>query len=203
MKRMILVPEAMADTLARREEATTTPELDEFVRLGREMDELRKRTDLSLEEKVRLYHDALRQYLHLRGELMATKPSVEKQPPPSFRSIEDAEVTDTLPRTAREKGRQLVRLLRDTVEWDPLTKEVIIGGQRVPGSNIQSLIYDSVVPNKRDPPTGSEEFSRALDAAHVPENLRRRRRQPSSQRDSSTSPKRRRRRGETTAWRKL
>lgn len=201
MKRMILVPETMVDTIARREEASSTPELDAVVRLGREMDDLRKRTDLSLEQKVRLYQDALRQYLHMKGEIGETK---RREPPqPNSRSIENTEVTDTLPRTAREKGRQLVRLLRDTVSWDPQTKEVIINGERVPGSNIQSLIYDAVVPNKRAPPVGSEAFSRALDSAKVPLNLRRGTvRLPV--RSLSPKPSRHRRRARSSSnWRNL
>lgn len=222
MKRMILMPKEMADTIARREEVTSTPELDAIVRLGREMDELRGRSDLSLEQKVRQYQDALRQYLHFRAEIMDTKPAIDQQskqeppppppPAPSSRPIDDAEVTDTLPRTAREKGRQLVRILRDYVTWDPHTKEAIINGERILNSNIQSLIYDAIVPNKRTRPTGSESFARAMDALHVPHNLRRsraRERVPSTpprrlpESSASPPPRRRRRRRVDASWGRL
>lgn len=187
MKKMVLVPESLVDTVSRQSEAASTPELDAVVRLGREMEALRARRDLSLAEKTTRYQEALRQYLHFRDELHKERsttttpavvvPSSQQQAAaanlggdtPAVSDIES--ITETLPKSAQQHGKKLLNVLKNVISWDNDTKELIYDGQVVPKSNIRDLVYDTVVRHKGSAPVGSVEFSAALSRARVPRNL--------------------------------
>lgn len=179
MKKMILVPEALVDTLVRKDEALSTPELDAIVRLGKEMDQLRERRDISLEEKVRMYKEALRQYLHFRDEFReqtaptarpTTMSSPPSPPPPAI------SVVDKLPKTYRKHAQQILDMIQPHLSYDKETMEITYGGKTVPGSNIVRLLHDTVSKTKRAPPIGVLEFSRAMTEAKVPSHLKKNKR---------------------------
>lgn len=126
MKKMILVPESLVDTVSRQSEAASTPELDAVVRLGREMEALRARRDLSLAEKTTRYQEALRQYLHFRDELHKERPadvlnvvaSSSPKPPTTGEATSSSSttgiesITETLPKSAQQHGKNCFTSLR-------------------------------------------------------------------------------------------
>lgn len=182
MKKMILVPEALVDTLVRKDEASSTPELDAIVRLGKEMEELRERRDISLDRKVRLYKEALRQYLHFRDEFREqsapSRPVLEPTPPAassSSPSLPNVSIVDELPKTHRKNAQKILDMVHGVLAYDKDSKEITYDGETVPGSNIVRLIHDTLMSSKskRAPPVGAEVFSRALSEANVPPHLRR------------------------------
>lgn len=193
MKKMVLVPEAILDTIVRRDDATSTPEMDAVIRFGREMEKLRERRDINLNEKMRLFKEAQRQYLHFRNELAEReKPRgetvmvVEHEPVPpktsrtTTENVEeghedaaDRDVLATLPESYISAGKRLLNTLRETLSYDKKTKEIIFRGNRVPGSNIRDLVYDTVAKHRGGPPIGLHQFQQAMTEAKVPENLKR------------------------------
>lgn len=178
MKKMVLVPETLVDSLRRKDEITSTPELDALVRLGKEMDELRARTDLDIVQKSQRYQEALRQYLYFLGEFREqSKPQTpitnqQTISQPTESEFREKSLVQLLPRTAQEKGQKLIDYIGDQLAWDPTTKEAIISGKKLEGSNLMDLVYDTVVYKKKERPKGWEEFSKFLDIKRVPQHLR-------------------------------
>jgi hypothetical protein len=184
MKKMILVPEVMLDTITRKDQQHSTAELDQVVRLDREIERLLNRKDLSLQQKASMYNDIVQQYLHFRkeardvavnadrGELRMgsvdkpfDKEATERQEN-EFAALAQA----SLPRSYQHKGQQILSHLRDSgaVSWSPTTHELIYNGEPITGTNISDLLYYATVPNKRAAPSGATEFLSALRAANVP-----------------------------------
>jgi hypothetical protein len=188
MRKMILVPEAMLDTITRKDQQQSTAELDQVVRLDRQIEQLLSRKDLSLHQKANLYNDIVQQYLHFRNEALdsgrgvdAVRVSTVVNPATTDTTIVDDhdELTSlanaALPKTYRGKGVRLLRHMRDSgvANWSPATHEFIYDGRAISGSNISDLLYHATVPSKRAPPPGSSQFLLALREANVPRILQR------------------------------
>jgi hypothetical protein len=197
MKKMILVPEAVLDTITRKDQQHSTAELDQVVRLDREIEQLLSRKNLSLHQKAIMYNDIVQQYLHFRGEarnntssvvadaqIAAALPSeqrstaIESEVEQRRRSDHDeleSLAQASLPKSYRSKGQRLLAHMRDSglANWSPTTHEFIYEGEPVRGSNISDLLYHATVPSKRAAPPGTAEFLSALGAANVPRILRR------------------------------
>lgn len=189
MKKMVLVPEALVDTLVRKDETLSTPELDAVVRLGKEMEELRDRRDIGIEDKVRMYKEALRQYLHFRDEFREQTVQ-QRQPPPLITQTQpDVNIVDELPKTYRANAQRILDMVKPLLSYDKETKEITYEGKTVPGSNIVRLLHDTVSKTKRPPPIGVEEFSRAMTKAKVPSHWKKNKElYPSPKRGSRNRP---------------
>lgn len=194
MKKMVLVPEGLVDTLVRKDEATSTPELDAIVRLGKEMEQLRERRDIALEEKVIRYKEALRKYLHFQEEFQARAetPKVPLIPPKRYAEIPETEpqqsyakipetepqqknhdkIIATIPASYRKDASKLLNILDNVISYDRETKEITYKGTTVPGSNIADLVQDTISKTKKAPPVGIEVFQKAINEANVPLSLK-------------------------------
>lgn len=181
MKKMVLVPEGLVDTLVRKDEAASTPELDALVRLGKEMEHLRERRDIPLEEKVVRYKEALRKYLHFQEEFHShsepskAQPSFQlhaQSPEPMPVEKPQGDIIASIPETYRKDARKLLHMLENVISYDNGTKEIIYKGNRVPGSSIVDLLHDTVSKTKKAPPIGIEVFRKAMEDANVPHTLR-------------------------------
>jgi hypothetical protein len=197
MRKMILVPEAMLDTITRKDQQQSTAELDQVVRLDREIEQLLSRKDLSLQQKASMYNDIVQQYLHYRKEAREAGASGVRAAGPTAVTITPDNIADedqssdhneiaaladaSLPKSYHSKGQRLLTQLRKSGigNWSPTTHEFIYDGQLIKGTNISDLLYHATVPSKRAAPAGSAEFLAALRAANVPRILQRTDRQAS------------------------
>jgi hypothetical protein len=189
---MILVPEAMLDTITRKDQQQSTAELDQVVRLDREIEQLLNRNDLSLQQKASMYNDIVQQYLHYRTEardaagavnVRATASTGHEMSPVHVAREDDRSEHDelaalahaALPNSYHSKGQRLLAQMRKSGvgNWSPTTHEFIYEGQPISGTNISDLLYHATVPSKRAAPPGSTEFFAALRAANVPRILQR------------------------------
>jgi hypothetical protein len=194
MRKMILVPEVMLDTITRKDQQQSTAELDQVVRLDREIEQLLNRNDLSLQQKASMYNDIVQQYLHYRKEardasgaaaadVHATASTGHTLSPvyvaPEGGRIEHDELAAlahaALPKSYHSKGQRLLAQMRKSGvgNWSPTTHEFIYEGRPMSGTNISDLLYHATVPSKRAAPPGSTEFFAALRAANVPRILQR------------------------------
>jgi hypothetical protein len=188
MRKMILVPEAMLDTITRKDQQHSTAELDQVVRLDREIEQLLNRKDMSLQQKASMYNDIVQQYLHYRKEArdagatdvlaaaLTLKPNnVAADDQSTDRNELTALVQASLPKSYHSKGQRLLTQMRDSGigNWSSATHEFIYDGQTLTGTNISDLLYHATVPSKRAAPPGSTEFHAALRAANVPRMLQR------------------------------
>jgi hypothetical protein len=190
MRKMILVPEAMLDTITRKDVQQSTAELDQVVRLDREIEQLLNRKDLSLQQKASMYNDIVQQYLHYRKEAKdaAAEMHATASRGPALTAVNVAPEDDrseqdelaalahaSLPKSYHSKGQRLLTQMRKSGvgNWSPTTHEFIYDGQPITGTNISDLLYHATVPSKRAAPPGSTEFFAALRAANVPRILQR------------------------------
>jgi hypothetical protein len=191
MRKMILVPEVMLDTLARRDQQQSTAELDQVVRLDREIEQLLNRKDLSLQQKASMYNDIVQQYLHyrkeareagaadVRGAAASAAPALSANITAEERRSDHDELAAltqaSLPKSYHSKGQRLLAQMRNSGfgNWSPTTHEFIYNGQPIKGTNISDLLYYAAVPSKRAAPPGATEFIAALRAANVPRILQR------------------------------
>jgi hypothetical protein len=217
MKKMILVPEALIDTVTRKDRQHSTAELDQVVRLDKQIEELLQRKDLPLHDKVAKYNYILQQYLHFRDEMLKTSTPAAVVTPPTTMAMATATddtptgdasgeppvlaaPVETIPQRYRSKASRILRLLKDSGvgTWSKESNEFIYKGQAVPGSNIYDLLYHTTVPNQRPLPEGIHQFVNALNESNVPHLLRAPpRQQPAvsfagTERDTTTARKRQR-----------
>lgn len=183
---MLLVPEALIESFTRKDQQKSTAELDEVVRLDAEIEKLLVDKTLPLEQKVARYNDIIQQYLHFRDEIRNSAPSVDhvvvpraavssaSSSPPPDSSIE--RIVSTIPKTYQKKARAVLDQLSSSnaASWSKGNLQLIYNGEPIEGSNIQDLVYASLVPNKQPAPTGFEKFQKALAEANVSGRLLRR-----------------------------
>ena len=160
-----------------------------------DMKKILDRTDLSAFDKMQLYGQTLQRYLRMdtqRGKqsLNITLTSEGKKPPKKEEVVEEPtpqqpppndeilerELLETVPKSLQTKAKNLFNHLshnraEDVFDWTP-GGEIIVSGNKVPGSNVVDLIYDSMKSRKGyENPTGWRSFSDALALTNTPESL--------------------------------
>lgn len=181
MKKMLLVPEALIESFTRKDKQQSTAELDQVVRLDSEIEKLLADKTLPLEQKVARYNDIVQQYLHFRDEMRQSAPTVDRVVVPttvasSLSSIPDSSIeriVAAIPKTHQKKARAVLDQLSSSnaATWSKGNLQLIYNGEPVEGSNIQDLVYASLVPNKQPMPTGFGTFQKALAEANVSDRL--------------------------------
>jgi hypothetical protein len=198
MRKMVLVDAQMLNSVLKKDQIQSTPELDEVVRLDNAMQDI-LRQNIPIHEKVRKYNDILLQYIHFRKEIQH---KIEKDPilvaATTGQRADEGEKEEKnahddilrgLPKSSHRNAQLLLEMLKNNniINWDRSTKHLIYKGQELENTNIRDLIYHTVVPNKQQPPNGNDEFSRGLDALNIPKNLRRNKQQIPTKRARASS----------------
>ena len=158
-------------------------------RTSRDMGEILEDTSLKRDEKVKLYNQALHRLLTYDQQFLPTHPplsppgnlNVQQQqqqdtdPSPSPREEEEEEeehIASTLPPTLRAKGRDLLRRLSPTLQWND-RGEILSPGKPILRTNITDLLHTAVRVSKKPKrwPEGWEYFRRRLKEANIPHIL--------------------------------
>ena len=160
------------DTLNRQARLFEAPEKTKTMSLDEKMQEILSRQDITDEEKVKLYENALNLYSVFREKVMApptpktTPPS--PPPPPPLHFVDD--VVASVPKALRGKAEQLTRTVLRELSWSP-KGELMIDGRAVPGTHIVDLINDAIRLRKKFNPKGRDEFVEKLTRINVPQEL--------------------------------
>ena len=137
-----------------------------IMREDTDMSNILQRTDLSDDEKQKLYYANLGRYLDLwRQKDTPTVPPVTKEGSPNV-------TFEHLSGANRDRATALLNRLKakpDLVTWDD-TGQVKLEGETIPQTNISDLVSDAVNsrPRRTFNPVGSREFFNVLTKMNVP-----------------------------------
>ena len=171
MKKMMVVN---PDVLTRQTQLFETPEKTKVLSLDGKMRDILERRDITDEEKVKLYEDALALYTTYRQKALAPfpPPSLPQQPPkpsiPERQFIDD--VITSVPRALRGKAEQLTKTVLREMTWSP-KGELVVDGQVLPGTHIVDLINDAIRQRKKFRAAGRDTFVEGLTQMNVPREL--------------------------------
>ena len=164
MKKMLVVT---PDVLTRQTQVFEAPEKIKTLSLDEKMREILDRGDITDEEKVKLYENALNLYTVYRRKAIGS--SAPSQPPvPALHHVDD--VVASVPKALRGKAEQLARTVLREMKWSP-RGELIVEGQVVPGSHIVDLVNDAMRFRKTFSPIGRNAFIEGLAQTNVPQEL--------------------------------
>ena len=164
-----------------------------------DMKKILERPDLSMHDKMQLYHQTLQRYLRVdkqRGKeslniTLTSENKKHKHPEgddidsdntsaihqePNSDDIVEVELLDTVPASFETKAKTLLSNLKRNktkgiLNWTP-EGEIIVSGNRIQGSNLVDLIHDSLRKRKGyKEPLGWELFNEALALNNTPESL--------------------------------
>ena len=170
MKKMMVVN---PDAITRQAQLFETPEKTKVLSLDGKMHEILNRRDITDEEKVKLYEDALAQYTTYRHKAvgpMTSPPPPSPQPAPiPDRRFVDA-VVASVPKLVRGKAEQLAKVVLREMTWSP-KGELIVNGQVLPGTHVVDLVGNAVRQRKSFRPAGRDAFIEGLSRINVPREL--------------------------------
>ena len=110
-----------------------------------------------------------------KKEEVFEEPTPQQQPPPNDEILE-RELLEAIPKSLQTKAKNLFNHLdhnraEGVSDWTP-GGEIIVSGNKVPGSNVVDHIYDSMKSRKGyENPTGWRLFNDALTLTNAPESL--------------------------------
>ena len=171
MKKMLVVN---PDTMHRQTQLFEAPEKIKTVSLDEKMREILNRQDITDEEKVKFYEDALAQYTTYRRKAvgLATPPPPPSSPQPASiperRFVDD--VVASVPKLVRGKAEQLAKVVLREMTWSP-KGELIVNGQVLPGTHVVDLVGNAVRQRKSFRPAGRDAFIEGLSRINVPREL--------------------------------
>ena len=170
MKKMLVVN---PDTMHRQTQLFEAPEKIKTVSLDEKMREILNRQDITDEEKVKFYEDALAQYTTYRrkalGPMTSPPPSSPQPAPiPERRFVDD--VVASVPKLVRGKAEQLAKVVLREMTWSP-KGELIVNGQVLPGTHVVDLVGNAVRQRKSFRPAGRDAFLEELSRINVPREL--------------------------------
>ena len=141
--------------------------------LDDEMNKILDNTQLSKDEKWKLYQQVLHRYLN--AEEPAIKVAIAENSKKSSQ-IDNEEMKfenfcKYMPPRFRTKGMQLMQLLSSIpdIKWDNLG-EVSVGGEPIHGSNICDIALDIIRPSTFEP-AGWQEVGQVLSKSNIPQSL--------------------------------
>ena len=155
-KRMVLVPEEMLNTFERKQRLETSPVTSDIMRSDMRMSGILDRTDLTDDEKQKLYNMNMQRLMELRQQKNTHVPAVRlapvKEEPDAKPEVQaparapDADVVEILPGGMQQRATTLLARLRENpkvITWDK-SGEVKIRGETIPNSNITDLVSDAM-----------------------------------------------------------
>ena len=169
---MALVPEEVLQRYEQRQRLETSPLMGTTMHKDTQISDILQRTDVSDDEKQKLFNTYFERFLALRRQKEAPvmKEQQQQQAEPQ---LSDADVVEPIPVTMRPRATALLSRLKaqpGAVTWDK-TGQVKIEGETIPGSNISDLVSDAMRSRKGFNPTGAKEFFQALSKLNVPRDL--------------------------------
>ena len=186
VKRLVLVPEHMAENTSERK-PLVAPLTSQVNHLDEEMNSLLKRQDVTDDEKATLYNQILQRYLNyydkrmsqpVRVSIVPPKPIDDKSVTQPEDSVDlpnnvEADIMESVPPTMKSRARQLVKKLKknkDLITWDD-KGQMIYEGKPVVGSNVIDLVNDALRHRKNFNPHGWRLFAKVLSDVNVPEGI--------------------------------
>jgi len=187
---MVLVPEHTLERLQQRQNVNMAPLTARLNGLDHDISDVLKNKQLSDDEKVRQYSQALQNYLSYYNQRKDQPVKVKIQQPPvpsppvnqpqeprqvdqQEESTMERDILRTLPKTAVERGQMLLEKIKenpDIMKWDE-RGQLIYEGEPVVGSHISDLVNDLMRTNKGSGPLGWEMFAQGLAKMNAPEQL--------------------------------
>ena len=184
VKRLVLVPEHMAEQRKKPLAAPLATQINEIVS---DMQDIIRRQDIPIDEKAKLYDQNLERYLTfydkrknkpLRVNVTHTDQAEEPQGEQSIEETEpsdeiETDIMDSVPATMKSRARQLIKKLKsnkDLVGWNE-QGQMVFKGRSVPSTNIVDLVNDSLRQRKNFNPDSWELFSKVLGHLNVPEGI--------------------------------
>ena len=190
-RKMVLVPHDVAQQVHTSHRSTMAPTYEGLDGLDEQMQSIIRRRDIPLDERVKLYQQALLGYVDMHQKLkqpMAVKVEtvsteadgvsgvvtdggrVQHTEPTSWVQ----RVAESVPKSLKKKAEQLVKLIENApshVLRFNETGELIVGNQKIEGTHIVDLINDMLRKRKSFNPRGWETFGRALASLYPPQEL--------------------------------
>ena len=179
-KRMVLVPEDMAEKYEQRQRLRTSPIMASMMGQDTMLNDILKQTDMSDAQRQKVFNANLERYLELRQQKESEIPTVriarkETSEPEVVNELSDELILGNIPKTMRGRASMLLDRLKtrpDVVSWDN-TGQVVVDGKTIPQSNITDLISDAMRARKNFNPKGHKEFFRAMAKINMPKDVAR------------------------------
>ena len=195
-KKMALVEPRLLEVLQHQQQQQKVyhPTIKVLSDVDRDMQNILMQDNLSEDEKVKLYNQALRRYETY--ERLVTAPSAPQYlpPPQSLPTTASAtaaaspatvpapaqhvehierEILHSIPKTMKKKGEiLLMRMKNDPTNMGWTEKgELIVKGRVIPNSNVVDLVNDVLRQRKNFHPTGRSVFAQALKESNVPRDV--------------------------------
>jgi len=169
-QKMILIPEDASSQLVSSMKASVSQQ----ERLDQDMSDILNRTDLSIEQKWKLYQQALHRYLdHTPSPQKPIAIPLFDQEGTSTKSLPlFSLILESMPKTLVRNTSTLLNLLltSNRISWDQ-TGAVSIDNNVLPGSNIIDLIHDVIRKRTSQHPVGLDVFKSFLRDINVPNEL--------------------------------
>ncbi len=194
--KMALVPHDMIQRLQQQQQQypDLSPTTKVTLALDSEMKNILARSDLSEEEKIKLYNQTLSRYLAVDSQRkqplemkVTTSSSHLLSTNEDDSSLNEAngsnnakktsgienDVLNSVPNTLRKKADRLlghIKSNRNIIDWNK-KGEIITDGKVIPGTHLVDLVNDALRKRKNFNPSGWREFNSALAALNTPQDL--------------------------------
>ena len=182
MKKMVLVPQELASHMQTNAQTSQ----GYHSQLDNEIKHILERSDISEQDKWKMYQQILHRYLHYSKQLQQpvslpifteqSSSSVQQEVEPVYQQQPQEEqsittdIVQSVPKGLRSKTQLLVNRLVQSglVTWNK-DGVVTMQGKEIPQSNIIDLVHE-VVRNRKTPrhPTGIGQFTNILQRLNIP-----------------------------------
>ena len=183
-KKMVLVPQEIAQQFSHSPHSTQQPTYQGLDNLDTQMQSILRRNDIPMDQKAKLYQQALLGYINLHQKLnqpvaITVQDAGNLQghdPDPKAAIRWEEEVIDGVSKSLKGKAKRLVRLIQ-TEGGSVLSfngkGELVKNGVTVPGTHALDLVKDIISRSRggQTRPQGWEEFSLALSHLNPPRDL--------------------------------
>ena len=176
-RKMVLVPQELAHQVQTNHYHAQAPTYQGLSGLDEEMQSILRRKDIPKDERVKLYQQALVNYINLHHRLnqpMTVKVETQSTSNEPTTMSWSSRVIDSVPKTLKKKAEQLI----DIIEQAPKSTlnfnekgELIVAGKTLEGTHVIDLVNDTLRSRKNFKPKGWQEFTHALANMHPPREL--------------------------------
>lgn len=174
IRKMVLVPEALLDSTLRTHEQLSNPTVERVVELDREMEQILSSRSLKVDEKAQQYSEALRKYMHFKGNQRRdeeSKPTqiVLSEAPPT------TSVVTKLPKTFQARATRILDELHKIGGGvDIPSQQLVTDGVPVKSTDMHDILHHHLNKKKQSTePLGYPEFAASLAQTQLPLTLRR------------------------------
>ena len=183
-KKMVLVPQEIAQQFSHSPHSTQQPTYQGLDNLDTQMQAILRREDIPLDQKAKLYQQALLGYITLHQKLnqpiavtVQDVPNLQSHEPEPQTSLRWEEgVIEGVSKSLKGKTKRLVRLIQTeggSVLSFNAKGELVKNGETLPGTHALDLIKDAISRSRagQPRPLGWREFALALSHLNPPRDL--------------------------------